>query len=251
MAWKETIEQHFPGAMPGPEFTKKVIAHLDGKEGFTPENTVFGHSTCPDEINRGVTTFGDHYGESFTMGGLSGYPFTGKTGYAAFSHHAPDNEGTPRLMILYGPHIGITESGELGKFQRRGMSHETTACGSLVGAYNQLREFWDKNKVYTQAGDSKDQQQEWVGTLLTRKFPQIVSADFPIKEATMVMAHATDNAVLEIVQDPNASFTGLVALVGGVQINTPNGNDNYFLAQRFAIYNPGTGEMKDLMHALE
>lgn len=28
----------------------------------------------------------------FHMGGLAGIPFTGKTGYAAYSHHVPDGK---------------------------------------------------------------------------------------------------------------------------------------------------------------
>jgi len=30
------------------------------------------------------------YMKVFHMGGLGGIPFTGKTGFAAFSHHVPD-----------------------------------------------------------------------------------------------------------------------------------------------------------------
>ena len=40
------------------------------------------------------------------MGGLAGIPFTGKTGFAAFSHHVPDGQ-LPFIVsmsdVLYNP----------------------------------------------------------------------------------------------------------------------------------------------------
>ena len=38
------------------------------------------------------------------MGGLGGLPFTGKTGWGAFSHHvAPGGN----IITLFAPHVGI------------------------------------------------------------------------------------------------------------------------------------------------
>ena len=45
------------------------------------------------------------------MGGLGGIPFVGKSGYGAFASHAPENG---HIFIGYGPHVGITEEGEIG-----------------------------------------------------------------------------------------------------------------------------------------
>jgi hypothetical protein len=43
---------------------------------------------------------------------LAGIPFTGKTGFTAFSHHIPDNGN---LFVLFAPHVGISKSGRIGK----------------------------------------------------------------------------------------------------------------------------------------
>lgn len=45
---------------------------------------------------------------------------------------APDGH----LMILFGPHIAISSTGELGKYLREGQSGESTACGAVLAAYN-------------------------------------------------------------------------------------------------------------------
>jgi len=235
MSWRVMIEKEFPGAIPGPMFTQSVISYLDGERGFTPHNTVFGHSTCPDEINRKVTTFAEHYGENFILGGLAGFPFTGRTGFNAFSHHSPDVEEHQRLLILYGPHIGISEEGEIGKVKRAGMKSLTTACGSLIGAYNKLSDIWDKEKrIGIPLYDPHDQQQCRIEGIVAQYLPAIMESDKPLKTAVQKMYLSIDDDMLNIVN--NSSFKGTVVLLGGIQINTPNGEDNYFQPLRFAIY---------------
>lgn len=39
------------------------------------------------------------------------------------------------LFILFAPHIGVSDSGELGKYTRKGqVGHDGTACGAACGA---------------------------------------------------------------------------------------------------------------------
>jgi hypothetical protein len=81
-------------------------------------STLFAQSICPDEINHEdgdmSRLFTVHMGEVFHLAGLAGIPFSGKTGFNAFSHHIPDNGN---LFILYGPHVGISNKGKVGEFQ--------------------------------------------------------------------------------------------------------------------------------------
>jgi len=57
------------------------------------------------------------------------------TGWGAFSHHVPVDGN---IVVLYAPHVGITNKGVVGKVHRHGMSKATTACGASIGAYNYL-----------------------------------------------------------------------------------------------------------------
>lgn len=81
------------GAEDGLTIHEKAKAALVAHD-VTDENTLFAQSVCPDEINHEkgdiTTLFSAHLGEVFHMGGLAGIPFTGKTGFTAFSHHVPD-----------------------------------------------------------------------------------------------------------------------------------------------------------------
>ena len=70
--------------------TDKVMKKL----GCDGDNTLYAQSLCPDEINHTkgdlADIFHDYMGEVFHLGGLAGIPFTGKTGFAAYSHHVPE-----------------------------------------------------------------------------------------------------------------------------------------------------------------
>lgn len=81
------------GAIDGKHTLEKAIPSLQ-KRGCDSENTLFAQSICPDEINHDnadiTTLFSKHMGEVFHMGGLAGVPFTGRTGFTAFSNHVPD-----------------------------------------------------------------------------------------------------------------------------------------------------------------
>ncbi len=75
------------------------------KHNITATNTLFAQSVCPDEINHEcgdiTNLFSEHLGEVFHMGGLAGLPFTGKTGFTAFSHHVPDGN----ILIFMSVHL--------------------------------------------------------------------------------------------------------------------------------------------------
>ena len=232
MSYKEAIKREFPLAMPGPVFTRKII-DLFAKRGFTPENTVFANSTCPDEINRKVTQFADHYGENFTMGGLAGFPFTGITGLNAFSHHVPDNGN---LFILYGPHIGVSNSGELAKIKRQGMSKESTSCGSLCGAYAFLKEKWDTNEPVQLSYDQLDPQQWYVTKRLHACRNAIEWSDNPIRTVVEAAFGSIDEEIQAIFADDRTHYSGNIALIGGIQINTPVGEEDYFLPKRIEYF---------------
>jgi len=77
--------------------------------------------------------FAERWGEVFPLGGLAGLPFTGKTGWAAFSSHVPVNGN---ICVLFAPHVGIDKDGLVGKVTRGGQTSSSAACGACIGAYN-------------------------------------------------------------------------------------------------------------------
>ena len=104
----------FPTAMLSSDIDAGIARVLKGR-GFTPENTLFGHSICADEVNNRkeqlVPLMLNRWQEGFALGGLGGFPFAGKSGFGAYLHHVPD-EG--RLLVLFAPHVGI--DGKLARY---------------------------------------------------------------------------------------------------------------------------------------
>ena len=61
--------------------------------------------------------FLERWGEIFPLSGLAGIPFTGKTGWHAFSSHVPVDGN---VVILFAPHVGVDSTGTVGKVLRKG-----------------------------------------------------------------------------------------------------------------------------------
>merc|ERR1719433_874293 len=135
--------QYFPGALPASVVYRRTRIALEAPPfGLNPLNTLFGTSCCPDEINsdakaRLINYFRYHWGRSdhhwgdyFPLGGIGCLPFVGKTGFGAFSHHVPEDGN---VLVLFGPHVGISKEGEVGKIERRGQPKASTSCGAIVG----------------------------------------------------------------------------------------------------------------------
>ena len=105
-----TLRKYFPGALKGSAADRLVAAELE-KRGFTDENTLFADSSCPDEINHDdplediTSLFQNRWGEIFPLAGLAGFPFTGKTGWGAFSSHCAKDGN---IVILFAPHVGVS-----------------------------------------------------------------------------------------------------------------------------------------------
>lgn len=118
----------------------RAIAETLRERGFTPQNTLFAHSICSDEVNNRseqlVPLMSKRWGEAFTLGGLAGLPFAGKSGFSAYFHHVPENG---KLLVMFAPHVGIGPLGRIGALQRDGQDNISSACGAAVGAYKELQ----------------------------------------------------------------------------------------------------------------
>jgi hypothetical protein len=238
---REALDLHFPGALPGPEVHER-LANVLGEYGIKPTNTILGTSVCSDEINTVngtlVDTMKKHWGTNFPLGGIGGAPYVGKTGFFAFSHHVPDDGN---VIVLYGPHVGITASGEVGKCLRNGQTKESTACGACVAAYQQ-----------SLAGNvgpdmALDMQQSWLRGKVGPCVHRIKSAGNPMAELAKVSYEAVAETVTAIA---NTDFgSGYLVLVGGIQLNMPKGYPDYFLPCSFTIQKKGQSP-EDLLGSL-
>eukprot|EP00931_Biecheleriopsis_adriatica_P047199 TRINITY_DN2717_c0_g3_i1.p1 TRINITY_DN2717_c0_g3~~TRINITY_DN2717_c0_g3_i1.p1 ORF type:complete len:692 (-),score=120.97 TRINITY_DN2717_c0_g3_i1:157-2232(-) len=241
----QAMQKHFPGALPSQALHERKRAILK-KYGFTSHNTLMGTSLCPDEINNDSSDLpvlmSQHWGESFPMGGISGAPFVGKTGFRAFSSHVPDDGN---IIILFGPHVGISAAGEIGCCLRLGQEENSTACGAVIAAYRAC--------LAGDAGDSGpgsyDKQMDWIKQQLAPHVKQIQSEENPMT-ALSYQSYKMIQGQLEDVVD-NDFGTGWLCLVGGIQINLPEGLEDHFLPCTLELRKAGEEPINLLSELME
>lgn len=239
-----TLNRCFPGALPGSILLKTVSAILEA-EGLTPENTIYGQSICSDEINNeaGGTArlFTEHWGvndEHFPLGGIGGAPYVGKTGFGAFSGHVPDGGN---VMLLFGPHIGVSDAGELGKYLRHGQACKSTACGAVVGAYGACKAGKGRES------DASDMQQVWLEKKIGSSLGRIEASAEPMAE---LMRATYEHIHIEVDTIVHTKFSdGKLVLIGGIQLNIGKPFEDHFLPLSFRVLQTGKSEV-DLLPKL-
>lgn len=180
-------------------------------------------SLCSDEVNRPLeeSLYGYFGGRHFVMGGLAGYPFGGLTAFRAMTSHIPDQNGS--CLLVYGPHVGISADGQVGRMNRRGKSGPlgTYCCGSAIAASRYVTSVYngDAEPVSTTiAKNALDAQQTFVAASLLPYADQIVQALDPMVELPYETFQAIDDMMLQIVNaqagDPVMGSDTRIALLG-------------------------------------
>jgi hypothetical protein len=233
---EDAMQANFPTALLSGDCEKAIWKTLKAR-GFTPDNTLFGHSVCSDEINNRreqlIPLMIDRWREGFTLGGLGGLPFAGKSGFGAYLHHVPDSG---KLLVVFAPHVGVDKEGRIGSLQRDGQAAVSSACGAAIGAYKALQ---------TQKVTPQDPllvldniQKEDIDTKFDPQLDQIVKLLAPrlrgIEESSDSIAFVTyqmygiirELITACITQTPDLFDTASeVAVLGGVIINRRKGGD--------------------------
>jgi len=254
-----SVRTFFPGAIPNSVVNLRVTKKLKDRS-YRPYNTILGSSLCSDEIDstslslvqnlqRSLTLVKD--GGVFNLGGLGGVPFVGKSGFGAFLSHVPTSG---KVVILYGPHVGISNEGVVGKVERVGQSNPSGSCGAGVGAYKAIK-----------AGgrgpnDKFDYQEEFIIDELTPKLQTLLeqqknsgAVNGFVNQNTAIAAVTCNmfdivNDVMEGQMEAAWSKPGFwdkiseVTLLGGIVVNRGHGaglvgGDDYFQPLQFKSIN--------------
>jgi len=228
------VKKSFPGAISNTKLTKNVVSALEGK-GFSPGNTLVATSLCADELARVLEDdFVKVYGQNFNLGGLSGFPFAGNTGFGAMSAHVPDNGF---CLLVHGPHVGITKDGVIGKVERSGIALVDSCCGSAIAASNYLKGITDGSaNINPRIQQFTDFQQGAVQELILPHGKRLNDADNRMKELPYALYDSQDVLVRDIIESGKGGIKQGLALLGGIQINTGPDTDDYFHPLRFDYY---------------
>lgn len=224
----------FPRAVTNDVLVNRVTSTL-AKYGYG-DKTLMATSLCCDEVNRELDRdFGKAYGEHFSMGGLAGFAFGGVTSFGAMAHHIPTGGD---CLVVYGPHVGVDADGNVGKINRRGRKSSGACCGSGVAACGYVESVRKgKQDPAAPPTNALDAQQTFVGNMLLPHGHRLESADDSMVELPMAMFDAQNELMQQIVGAGcgEVGGDGKIALLGGVQINTPAGTPDYFLPLNFEL----------------
>lgn len=224
----ELVKNEFPNAKDAKDTSIHYLGKMQLEHKLDVSKVLMATSVCSDDINVPSTTFFNVLFGPFVMGGLGGIPFVGQTGMTAFAHHIPD-EGS--AFIFYGPHIGITPDGELGKMYRPRMEQTGNSCGALMLALNR---FQDGN--YAPVVNDDDYQQMKLEESLLPYRDQIVASNNQAKAITEATYEIIDKKIHEHLKTCKDEFhVDKVTLLGGIIINTDHGVDDYFDARNFEV----------------
>lgn len=234
---EHAVKSTYPGALDNTTLTERVKLALK-KHGYNKDNTLVATSLCCDEVNRELEKeFAKVYGDNFSMGGLAGFPFCGKTSFGAMAHHIPEDGS---CLIIYGPHVGIDSTGHVGKLNRRGRNGSGACCGSATAAAGYVKGVKSGAiQPYDVPTTTDDAQQVWVSNMLLPFADRLASAKSEAAELPLCLFSSQDELMNKIVTSMcgEVAGNGKIALLGGIQINTPEGEPDYFLPLNFEVKN--------------
>jgi hypothetical protein len=224
----EVVKVHFPKAMDAKDTSIHYLGKMQIEHKLDISKVLMATSVCSDDINIPSTSFFSVLFGPFIMGGLGGLPFAGQTGMTAFAHHIPD-EGS--AFIFYGPHIGITLEGDLGKMYRPRQEETGNSCGALMLALSRFQ-----NENYAPVINDDDYQQMKLEESLLPYRTKILKSENQAKAITEATYDIIHNKVKAHLKSCKGEFhVDKVTLLGGIVINTDYGLDDYFDARNFEV----------------
>jgi hypothetical protein len=247
-AFDKLVKKNFPGAISNKELATRVVDLL-GEKKFDPSNTLLCTSLCADELARVLEDeFVDIYGNNFNLGGLSGFPFAGNTGWGAMSAHVPDDG---YCLVIHGPHVGISKEGVIGKVERSGIALVDNCCGSAIAASNYLKGITDGGANITpKLQQFSDFQQGAVQELILPFGKRLARAEDRMRELPYALYDSQEVLVTDIVNTGKGSIKKGLAVLGGIQINTAPDTLDYFHPLRFDYYDENGNFVEDLLPSL-
>jgi len=248
---ESVVQEHFPGAKES-KYILEYVAEVLDQIGCTDDNTLYAQSVCPDEINHeaGDITdlFSTYLGEVFHLGGLAGIPFTGKTGFGAFSNHVPDDGN---LFVLFAPHIGLSSSNQFGKYSRDFQAGDGAACGACVGGFNHCVAGGTIPDASSMFADPFDYQMQYIISEIAKVKDKVLEKK-QVSESAMQaeLVREMFQICLTYLEKIVNTKKGRLILLGGIQINMPRPINDYFQPLYFQIWEEGK-PIVDKLHVFE
>ena len=226
---QKIIKQYFEEFSTMSEASHNAVLEIATQEGIEMNSVIVATSFCFDELNHHPSKMNlPSPSGTFIMGGLAGYPFVGEIGLTAFSDHIPDGGAA---LFIFGSHIGISRTGEVGKIRRVGQHRHTNTCGALMMVQDHVL---STSIHQIDPADYSEFQPEFLALRLLPKVDEIRNADIPILKTTHLVYDEIEREILALIQHhPTLLNKYPVYILGGIVINTDETMPNYFSQKIF------------------
>jgi hypothetical protein len=226
---QKIIKQYFEDFTTMSEASHNAVLEIATREGIEMNSVIVATSFCFDELNHHPSKMNlPSPSGTFIMGGLAGYPFVGDIGLTAFSDHIPDGGAA---LFIFGSHIGISRTGEVGKIRRVGQHRHTNTCGALM----MVQEHVLSTSIHQiDPADYSEFQPEFLALRLLPKVDEIRNADIPILKTTHLVYDEIEKEIISLIQHHPVLLNKYpVYILGGIVINTDETLPNYFSQKVF------------------
>ena len=226
---QKIVKKYFDEFSTMSEASHNAVLEIAEQEGIEMSKIIIATSFCFDELNHQPAKMNLPSSQgTFIMGGLAGYPFVGEIGLTAFSDHIPDGGAA---LFIFGSHIGISRTGEVGKIKRVGQHRHTNTCGALMMVQDHVL---STTIHQINSADYSEFQPEFLALRLLPMADEIRKAEVPIIKTTHLVYDEIEKEVLSLIHDhPTLLSKYPVYILGGVIINTDETLPNYFSMKVF------------------
>lgn len=226
---QKIINQYFDEFSTMSEVSHNAVNEIAQLENIEMNSIIVATSFCFDELNHQQAKMNLPAPQgTFIMGGLAGYPFVGEIGLTAFSDHIPDGGAA---LFIFGPHIGISRTGEVGKIKRVGQHRHTNTCGALMMVQDHVL---STSIHQIDPADYSEFQPEFLALRLLPMAGEIKAAEVPILKTTHLVYDEIEKEMLALLKHhPSLLSKFPVYILGGIVINTDENMPNYFSQKTF------------------
>jgi len=227
------LQKYFDQYTSMSESAHNAVLAIAEQEGIELNRIIIATSFCFDELNHQPAKMNLPSPQgTFIMGGLAGYPFVGEIGITAFSDHIPDDGAA---LFIFGSHIGISRSGEIGKIKRVGQHRHTNTCGALMMVQEHLL---SESIHEIDPADYSEFQPEFLALRLLPKANEIRHAPVPVLQTTQLVYQEIEKEILNLIKRHSSLLQRFpVYILGGILINTDETLPNYFSQRIFGKVN--------------
>lgn len=150
------------------------------------------------------------------------------------------------MFVLFAPHVGISNTGRVGEYSRRGQSCDGKACGAACAALSYCLSVGPNATMPADSDMPYDHQQLTIMRELSKRLdpilqmhshtdPSMVQVALAHQMFDIVRTYLYEILSTEFASEYGDTIHGRLILLGGIQINMPFPMSDYFLPLVFEV----------------